>query len=522
MSTELLLREFERLSEVPDAIPRLRRFVLDLAVRGKLTPQDSTDEPASELLRRIDAERHSAGRSRPSRNLRTTVGEDELPFALPQGWEWTRVRRITSDRGQKIPDQPFTYIDVTAIDKRAGRVSEPKILDASGAPSRARKLVRKGDVIYSCVRPYLLNVAVIEAEYQPEPIVSTAFAVMNAFGLVAPRYLWIALRSPFMVESVEAKMRGQAYPAINDVDFGALPFPLPPLKEQHRTVAKVTELMALCDRMEEAQAERERRRGLVATTSLQRVDQAIDAHALRPARDFHLGNLTRLVKRPGDLAGIRSTIRNLAVRGHLVPYKKDEGWEATTFGGVCDLVTSGSRGWGEYYADHGAKFIRAQNIRFGRLRLDDVALVNPPAGSGQSRTLVAKNDLFIVITGAGVTNPAMLEEDLGEAYVSQHVALIKPALPEMSRWLLLWLMARAGARDHLLERAYGAGKPGLNLENIRSLPLYVPSLEEQRAILAELDRLMEVCDRLESALAVADRENSRLLDAALHVAAATA
>lgn len=69
------------------------------------------------------------------------------------------------------------------------------------------------------------------------------------------------------------------------------------------------------------------------------------------------------------------------------------------------------------------------------------------------------------------------------------------------------LMARAGARDHLLERAYGAGKPGLNLENIRSLPLYVPPLEEQRAILAELDRLMEVCDRLESPLAVADREN---------------
>ena len=144
----------------------------------------------------------------------------------------------------------FTYIDVTAIDKENGLVIGPKIMAPGEAPSRARKITQRGDVIYSCVRPYLLNVAVIEDDYDPAPIASTAFAILDGHGYVLPRYLWIILRSPFMIVCVENNQRGQAYPAINDADFAVLPFPLPPLAEQHRIVAKVDELMALCDQLE--------------------------------------------------------------------------------------------------------------------------------------------------------------------------------------------------------------------------------------------------------------------------------
>jgi type I restriction enzyme S subunit len=97
-----------------------------------------------------------------------------------------------------------------------------------------------------------LNVAVLDDDFDPPPIASTAFAVLNGFGLVLPRYQWVVLRSPFMVGCVEENQRGQAYPAINDSDFAVLPFPLPPLAEQGRIVAKVEELMALLDRLEAA------------------------------------------------------------------------------------------------------------------------------------------------------------------------------------------------------------------------------------------------------------------------------
>jgi type I restriction enzyme S subunit len=227
MNAERLLAHYEKIADAPDTIASLRRFILDLAVRAKLVPQDASDEPASELLKRIAKEKARLAKAGEIRKPKPVPALDEPPFDLPQNWRWTRIREVASDRGQEIPHSTFTYIDVTAIDKEAGIVADPKVLGANEAPSRARKVTRTGDVIYSCVRPYLLNVAVIDTDFDPQPIASTAFAILNGHGFVLPRYLWIVLRSPFMVGCVEENQRGQAYPAINDADFAVLPFPLP-------------------------------------------------------------------------------------------------------------------------------------------------------------------------------------------------------------------------------------------------------------------------------------------------------
>ena len=230
MNATRLLALYERVADAPDAVARLRRFVLDLAVRGKLVEQDPADERASELLKQIAAEKARLVKAGKIRKRKIPPPVEEPPFDVPDNWRWTRMREVTSDRGQRVPDAAFTYIDVTAIDKENGLVVSSKVLGAGEAPSRARKVVRVGDVIYSCVRPYLLNVAVVENDFDPPPIASTAFAVLNGHGFVLPRYLWIVLRSPFMVACVEENQRGQAYPAINDADFAVLSFPLPPLE----------------------------------------------------------------------------------------------------------------------------------------------------------------------------------------------------------------------------------------------------------------------------------------------------
>jgi type I restriction enzyme S subunit len=190
-------------------------------------------------------------------------------------------------------------------------------------------------------------------------------------------------------------------------------------------------------------------------------------------------------------------------------------WRPIALGDACNVVTSGSRGWAEFYADSGARFIRAQNIRFGKLKLGDLALVKPPSNSEGRRTQVFEGDLLLVITGAGVTNPALLDRDLGEAYVSQHVGLVRPTDTQLSSWFLLCLMAPLGGRTELVERAYGAGKPGLNLDNIRSLSVPLAPLAEQRRIVAKVDELTALCDQLESSLTTADDTRARLFDALL-------
>ena len=155
----------------------------------------------------------------------------------------------------------------------------------------------------------------------------------------------------------------------------------------------------------------------------------------------------------------------------------------------------------------------------------DLAHVKPPSNSEDTRTQVAKGDLLIVITGAGVTNPALLQQELGEAYVSQHVGLVRPTQRQIADWLLLSVMsvmADAGGRAELVQRAYGAGKLGLNLDNIRSLSIPLPPLAEQRRIVAKVDALMALCDRLEKSLDATAATRLRLLDALLAEALAPA
>ncbi len=558
MKKDRLLAHYERIADAPNATAHLRRFILDLAVHGKLVPHDPKDEPASELLKRIAVEKArlvNNGEIKKEKPL-PEIERDEAPFDPPPGWEWVPIRKITSDRGQVVPDQRFTYIDVTAINNEVGCIEYAKVLSAAKAPSRARKIVCRGDLLYSCVRPYLLNIAIVEEEISPRPIASTAFAILNGFGLVVPRYQWIVLRSPFFVACVEQKMRGQAYPAINDSDFSLLPFPLPPLAEQHRIAAKVDELMAICDRLEAARAARETVRDRLSASSLARLN-ATDPETFQANARFALDALRALTTRPDQIKQIRQTILNLAARGKLVPQdgrdvsaaellkriakekalllkanaiprqkeavrdptKLTEGlplsWSLIALGDVCSLVTSGSRGWAKFYAKSGPGFIRAQNIRFGKLRLDDMAYVNPPSNSEGTRTQVIKGDLLIVITGAWVTNPALLDRELGEAYISQHVALVRPTDRQLSNWLLLCLMADGGGREELVERAYGAGKPGLNLDNIRSLSIPLPPLAEQHRIVAKVGELMTICDRLEANLIATALTRRRLLDALL-------
>lgn len=139
-------------------IKKLRELILELAVRGKLVPQDPNDEPASVLLKRIAAEKAELvkqGKIKKQKPL-PEISEEEKPFELPVGWEWVQINEIGHDWGQKTPDEDFTYIDVSSINKEYGIIEEPSILSAKDAPSRARKIVQKGTVIYSTVRPVML------------------------------------------------------------------------------------------------------------------------------------------------------------------------------------------------------------------------------------------------------------------------------------------------------------------------------------------------------------------------------
>ena len=553
MNTDRLLAHYEKIAEAPDAVPSLRRFILDLAVRGKLVEQDPNDEPASELLKRIAVEKARLVKAGEIKETKALPPVDEAPFEVPRTWLWTRMRQTSSDRGQKLPEADFTYIDVTSIDKEKGVVAAPKVVPVSKAPSRARKLVRKGDVVYSCVRPYLLNVAIVDDEFDPPPIASTAFAILNGHGYVSPRLQWIVLRSPFMVACVEEEMRGQAYPAINDTDFALLPFPLPPLAEQHRIVAKVDELMALCDRLETARTEREATRDRLTTASLARLDAPDPAPAVfQNHAAFSLDNLIPLTTRPDQIKALRQTILNLAVRGKLVPQgpndepavellkriaadrlkleesgaiKKSKplpkvdtsdapfdlpaGWTSVRLADISNIVM-GQSPPGQTYNTYG----------------EGVPLINGPIefSEGPFGTTVVnqyttaptnfcnKGDFLICVRGSttGRTNIAAFEACIGRG-----VAAIQPLFDDGFVRFFLWSM-----RERIISMGRGIAFPSITRKQLEDLPVPLPPLAEQHRIVAKFDELMALCDRLEASLAACNDTRRRLLDALLHEALA--
>ena len=175
---------------------------------------------------------------------------EEVPFDIPDNWKWVRLGSIIYNRGQKTPDADFTYIDIGSIDNKTNTLGDlNNTLNPKKAPSRARKIVQTGDIIYATVRPYLHNTCIIDRDIIPEPIVSTGFAVLSVFKGIYNQYLFRCLLSPMFdtYANSNENSKGVAYPAINDNKLMAAYIPLPPLAEQKRIVEKLDKLLPLCD-----------------------------------------------------------------------------------------------------------------------------------------------------------------------------------------------------------------------------------------------------------------------------------
>jgi len=241
---------------------QLKNSILQMAVQGKLVPQDPNDEPASVLLERIRAEKERLIKEKKIKREKNPsvifkgadntpyekIGDevrslaDEVPFDIPDSWEWVRLGSIVYNRGQITPSTDFCYIDIGSIDNKKQKLNPTDtVIAPDKAPSRARKLVDKGDVLYSTVRPYLHNMCIVDRDFSCIPIASTGFAVLTCHAELCNKFLFYYMMSPdfdaYANNTDNAK--GVAYPAINDDRLYKALIPIPPLGEQFRIVSAI-------------------------------------------------------------------------------------------------------------------------------------------------------------------------------------------------------------------------------------------------------------------------------------------
>ena len=317
MNPERLLQHFDRISEAPDAIPRLRQFILNLAVRGKLVEQDPKEEPATELLKRIRAEKKRliAEGMRYGAVTPTPMKTEEGPFEIPSSWVWVPFGEIMISRdGERIP---------VSKEERSTRRKTYDYYGASGVIDKIDGyLFDKPLLLIGEDGANLLN--------RSTPI---AFIARGKYWVNNHAHVLDAISEGFLrfielhINAIDLKpyVTGTAQPKMNQAKMNSIPIALPPEDEQHRIVAKVDELMALCDQLEAAKTEREQSRDRLVAASLHHLNSPASTEedntpdTFRDRARFYFNHLSHLTSRPDHIKQLRQTILNLAVRGKLVP-----------------------------------------------------------------------------------------------------------------------------------------------------------------------------------------------------------
>ncbi|MBA3531937.1 MAG: restriction endonuclease subunit S [Ardenticatenales bacterium] len=567
MNADLLLQHFDRLSEAPDALPRLRRFILDLAVRGRLVPQDPNDEPASGLLRRIAAERAKQLKSRKKTQLVMPFESEDMPFELPESWQWVQFVEVASIESNLVkPEQFLDYPHIAPdnIESRTGRLLQYQTIRESGVFS-AKNRFFPGHIVYSKIRPNLAKATLVDFEGLCSADMYPIYPFINPIFL-----LKFMLSDAFVQQSIKEDNR-VAMPKINQKSLSKILVAVPPLAEQQRIVARVDDLMALCDQLEAAKAEREQTRNHLIAASLHHLNQpSDDTAAFREHARFYFNHLPRLTTRPEHIKQLRQTILNLAVRGKLVPQDPNDepaaellkklksalarmkevenirirksilpdainffsedtfpaSWCLTNFDDVNVIVSGVAKGKNlKGFKTEVYPYLRVANVQRGYLDLQVMKELEIKAGEFERYRLC---DGDVLMTEGGdwdkLGRAAIWNNEIPDCIHQNHIYRIRPAVKELllPKWIMLFANSPLG-------RLYfeGASKQTTNLASInmtqlRSCPLPLPPLAEQQRIVARVDDFMALCDELDATLSASATDQRRLLDAILHEALAPA
>ncbi|MBP3467738.1 MAG: restriction endonuclease subunit S [Paludibacteraceae bacterium] len=228
---------------------KLRNKALQLAIEGKLVEQRAEEGDARALLDEIKAEKAQLIAEKKIKKDKplAPIDDSEIPFDIPDSWVWVRLGEVCDKMiSTKPTGEYFKYIDIDAIDNKICKIREPKKTLTKNAPSRATRHTQKGDVLFSMVRPYLKNIALVEED---GCIASTGFYVCRPFDGLSSLFLFELMTSEYVVNGLNKFMKGDNSPSINNVDIENLPIPLPPLGEQKRIVEKLDEVMAEIDNL---------------------------------------------------------------------------------------------------------------------------------------------------------------------------------------------------------------------------------------------------------------------------------
>ena len=549
MNADQLLAHYERITDAPNAIPRLRRFILDLAVRGKLAVQNLNDESASELLTRIAAEKAllaKAGELRKSKAPPELL-PDERPFPIPPKWEWSRIAEIGAiSPRNNVPDNlTVSFVSMSMISAQYG-VDHKHQPRSWASIKKGYTHFAEGDVGLAKITPCFENGKSTVFRNLTGGVGggTTELHIVRPL-FVNPDYIIIFLKCPHFIQTGIGKMVGTAgQKRVPTEYFANAPFPLPPLAEQRHIVTKVHELMTLCDQLEAARTERETTRQRLTTLSLARLNVPHpDPVSFQNYTAFTLENLTHLTTRSDQINAVRQSVLNLAVLGKLTHQDSEEdrrnqqqlrlapeagkfdpqefedratffkapvNWTIEPLSRVASHVVDCPHTTPKW-TDKGVLCVKTNQVKAGHLDLSTPYFVSEDTYRARVKRLEPRQRDVLYIREGGILGVACLVPPNTRLCLGQRLMLIRATSALVPRYLELCLNS-SWIKDFAAERTTGGAAPRVNMSTIRGYAIPVPPLAEQHRIITKVDELLVLCNQLEENLANDADIRCRLLD----------
>ena len=543
MKLETFFDKFEMFADAPKAVAKMRELVLELAVKGALSERHASDQVYAgwrEFVTKLDE------------GCRDADTDLEPPFEIPTAWRWTclddlgttRVRNDVEDSAR------VSFVPMALISSTYGVAAQSE--------ERTWSEIKKGfthfadgDVVMAKITPCFENAksAVMRNLVNGVGAGTTELHVFRrGTDLVLPEFVLLYVKTRGFITRGEPRMTGSAgQKRVPREYFATSPFPLPPLAEQKRIVAKVDELMKLCDRLEAQQQEREEKHKALSRASLARFTDAPTPANLQFI--FHPSYTIA----PADL---RKSILTLAVQGKLVPQDPNDEpaetlvarvaaekrrlvqvkeiktetpldpisdeevfliphtWMWLRAGELCRPISSGSTpDQSVFHASYGVPYLKVYNIRNQAVDFDykrQFIAVNHHE-ERMKRSILRPGDVIMNIVGPPLGKVAIVPATFPEWNCNQAISFFRPIFPEFATYLYTFL--KEGSFLQNIQLIGTAGQDNISVTKCKFIPVPIPPIAEQRRIVAKVDELMKLVDALETQLAASRTTAANLLAA---------
>lgn len=459
---------------------KLRQKILDLAIRGKLVPQDPNDEPASVLLERIKAEKEQLIKEGKIKRPKKTSSSDKshyenIPFEIPEGWVWTTVRDISKSILYGVSESAKSYgeyklLRITDIQNNLVEWNSVPYTDFDTKKANAY-LLKDGDILFARTGATVGKSYIVQG-LKEKSIYASYLIRVQTFDVILPQYVKFFFESGYYWEQIEQESVGVGQPNVNGTVLGNLQIPIPPIYEQIRIAKELKNWLNIIDSIEKEKTDLNL---YISQIKSKILDLAISGKLV--PQDPTDEPAVELLKRinPNFTPCDNSHYENL-------PFEIPQSWCWAKIADVCSFE-NGYAVNSIDYKNKGIPLIRISNIQDGEICIDDCVFVENML---DDRFVINKGDLLIAMSGATTGKMGVYKKD-NIALLNQRVGNIKLKSSSLYHKYRDYFMQSQS--NFILQLAYGGAQPNISKEKIINIPIPIPPIEEQHRIVNTIETI---------------------------------